>query len=81
MAEPSAKTITTALKLLMSQRKAARAYYGRNADAMKARSAAYWEAHREEINRRRRERYAAAHPRPALLPDTELCAEKPAPLT
>lgn len=37
---PNPKTVATALRLLLSQRKAARAYYQRNTDAMKARSAA-----------------------------------------
>lgn len=64
---PNARTVSVALKLLMTQRKAARAYYQRNTEAMKARSAAYWNTHRDEINQKRRERYALTHPakRPA----------------
>ena len=60
---PNARTISVALKLLQTQRKAVKAYYQRNAEAMKARSAAYWNSHRDEINRKRRERYALAHPK------------------
>jgi hypothetical protein len=55
--EPNAATITRALRLLENQRKAARAYYLRNRDTIKARTARYWEEHREELNQRRRQRY------------------------
>lgn len=79
MAEPppNTRTVSVALKLLMTQRRAARAYYQRNTDAMKARSAAYWSSHREEINQRRRERYAVSHPKKHPAPDSET---KPLPL-
>jgi hypothetical protein len=61
--KPSEKTVQRALRLLSSQVKASRTYYERNKEAIKAKSVAYWETHRELINEKRRDRYAAAHPK------------------
>jgi hypothetical protein len=51
--------IQRALKLLESQRRASKKYYVNNKDAIKAKSVAYWETHREAINEKRRIRYQA----------------------
>ena len=50
-------TIARALRLLASQRAASKRYYVTNKGTINERSKAYWEAHREAINARRRERY------------------------
>jgi hypothetical protein len=55
--DPDRATIARALRLLESQRQAARAYYARNRDAIKARTARYWDVHRDQLNARRRQRY------------------------
>lgn len=55
--DTDAKTISRALRLLANQRKATRAYYERNKEAIKARTIQYWKDHREELNERRRLRY------------------------
>ena len=60
MDDASEDTVRRALRLLESSRKSARDYYSRNADVIKRRSAVYWAEHRSELNRKRRERYAAA---------------------
>ena len=52
-------TVARALRLLEYQRVASRNYYQRNKDAIKARSVVYWQQHRDGINARRRQRYAA----------------------
>lgn len=52
--------IHKALKLLEAQRRASKKYYANNKDAIKAKSVAYWTAHREEINEKRRQRYKKA---------------------
>jgi hypothetical protein len=51
--DPDRATIARALRLLESQRQAARAYYARNRDAIKARTARYWDVHRDQLNARR----------------------------
>lgn len=56
-AEPSTATVQRALRLLANQQRAARAYYLRNREAIKARTAQYWKDHRDELNERRRQRY------------------------
>lgn len=58
MENPSADTVRKALRLLESSRKSAREYYKRNAEAIKRRSAGYWSIHRQELNEKRRLRYA-----------------------
>ena len=68
-APPTPQTIQRALRLLESHRRSMRAYYQRNKEAIKARATAYnrvqsqtayWLAHKDIINARRRARYEAA---------------------
>jgi len=59
MENASPDTVRRALRLLESSRKSARDYYKRNAEAIKRRSAGYWSLHREELNEKRRARYAS----------------------
>jgi hypothetical protein len=65
---PTAREIERALRLLENQRRASRAYYIRHKDDIKTKSLNYWEQHKEAINERRRERYAA---RAAQVPQNE----------
>jgi hypothetical protein len=64
-ATATARDIQRALRLLESQRRASKAYYERHKEDIKLKSTQYWEAHKDLINERRRQRYALAHPPPA----------------
>ena len=58
--------IQRALRLVESQRRASKAYYVRHRDAIRAKSADYWQTHKATINARRRAHYAQAHPTPEI---------------
>ena len=57
MEQADQSTIARALRLLACQRAASKRYYVSNKNTINERSKAYWEAHREAINARRRQRY------------------------
>lgn len=56
---PSPKLVQRALRYLEIQTKANKAYYLRNRDRIRERSLAYWQAHKEDLNQKRRARTEA----------------------
>lgn len=57
--KPDEKLVTRALRLLAAAQRANRAYYVKNRERIVKRSAAYWEAHKDDLNARRREQTKA----------------------
>jgi hypothetical protein len=66
MSTTSDAEIQRALRLVECQRRASKAYYVRHRDAIKAKSAEYWQTHKATINARRRAHYAQTHPTPEI---------------
>lgn len=60
----SVNEIERALKLVENQKRASKAYYERHKEAIKLKSTTYWQTHKDDINERRRARYALDHPPP-----------------